>query len=233
MDSLSKYLAQSGFCSRRNAVELIKQLKVSVNGVTITEPGYKLPERAIVKVGNKVIRPPEKLYILLNKPKGYVTTVSDEFGRKTVMDLLYDAPKVRLYPVGRLDQDTTGLLLLTNDGELAQKLAHPRYEVQKTYIATLDKPFESEDLFKVQEGITLKDGKVDVDIIEYIHHRTPEKIKITLHSGKNRVVRRIFAQLGYHVLKLDRVEYAGLTKKGLPLSRWRYLTKQELAKLKK
>ena len=233
MDSLSKYIAQSGFCSRRHAVELIAAGKVTVNGTKIVEPGFKIAENAVIKIGNKVIKTEEKIYILLNKPRGYITTSSDEMGRRTVLDLIQDAPKARIYPVGRLDQDTTGLLVLTNDGELAQQLAHPKFEVQKTYAVTLDKPLSQEDRIKIQYGLTLKDGRVQVDALEYFTPRNHRKIKVVLHSGKNRIVRRIFAHLGYHVMHLDRISYAGLNKKNLSVGHWRLLTKKEIASLKK
>lgn len=231
--SLSKYLAQAGYCSRRQAIAVIAEQKVTVNGAHITDPAFKINVGDVVKVGRKSITMEEKIYILLNKPKGYVTTASDEKGRKTVMDLVVDAPKVRLYPVGRLDMDTTGLLLLTNDGELAQKLSHPKYEVSKTYIVTLDKPLTETDRLAIEKGVRLVDGKVKVDSINYVHPRTPTKIRVVLHSGKNRVVRRIFTHFGYYVLNLDRVGFAHLTKKGLPGGRWRFLSKQDELRLKK
>ncbi|MCL5874918.1 MAG: rRNA pseudouridine synthase [Candidatus Dependentiae bacterium] len=231
--SLSKFIAQAGFCSRRKAVELIESGKVTVNGKKIINPAERINDSDTVKAGSKVIRNEQKVYILLNKPKGYVTTVADEHGRHTVMDLLADAPKVRLYPVGRLDRDTTGLLILTNDGELTQSLAHPSHNIKKIYIVTLDKPLQPEHLGMIKAGIRLKDGLVPVDALEYIHPKSPEKVKITIHSGKYRVIRRLFGHLEYHVHALDRVFYAHLSKKGLPLGRWRFLTKQEVLLLKK
>ena len=231
--SLSKFIAQAGLCSRRKAVELIESGKVTVNGRKITNPAERIHPSDIVKSGRKVIQNEQKVYILLNKPKGYVTTVADEHGRQTVMDLLAEAPKVRLYPVGRLDRDTTGLLVLTNDGELTQSLAHPSHDVKKIYIVTLDKPLQPEHLAMIKAGITLKDGLVPVDALEYIHPKSPEKVKIAIHSGKYRVIRRLFGHLEYHVHALDRVFYANLSKKGLPLGRWRFLTKQEILLLKK
>lgn len=232
-DSLSKYLAQSGYCSRRQALEVIKEGRVKVNGVKILEPGYKVNATDIVKVGTKVIKREQKIYILLNKPRGYITTLEDEFGRKTVMDLLIDAPKVRFYPVGRLDGETTGLLLLTNDGQLAQKLSHPKYEVQKTYMVTLDRALTEHDKETIAHGFMLDDGPIKVDAIEISHPKTPYLVKVTLHSGKNRIVRRIFAHMQYHVNELDRINYAGLTKKGLPRGRWRFLPEYDVAHLKK
>lgn len=232
-DSLSKYLAQAGYCSRRQATEIIKEGRVKVNGVVITQPGHPVQEKDTVKVGSRVIRYEQRIYILLNKPKGYITTVSDEKGRQTVMDLLVDAPKVRLYPVGRLDAQTTGLLLLTNDGALAEKLSHPRYEIQKTYLVTLNRALTEQDRLTIAKGFRLDDGPVSVDSIEISHPKTPHIVRIALHSGKNRIVRRIFEYMQYHVDELDRINYAGLTKKGLPRGRWRFLKESDLAHLKK
>ncbi len=189
--SLSKFIAQAGLCSRRNAVELIEGGKVTVNGKKITNPAHRVANTDIIKVQNKTVKTEHKVYILLNKPKGYITTVSDEHGRNTVMELLTDAPKVRLYPVGRLDRDTSGLLVLTNDGDLAQNLAHPSKEIKKIYVVTLDKPLQYEHKAMIQEGIKLKDGLVPVDALEYIHPRNHEKVKIAIHSGKYRVIRRL------------------------------------------
>lgn len=233
VSSLSKYIAQAGFCSRRQAVELIEAGKVAINGKKVINPAERVNPSAIVKVGSKVIRHEQKVYILLNKPKGYVTTVADEHGRNTVMDLLAEAPKVRLYPVGRLDRDTTGLLVLTNDGELAQSLSHPSSEVKKIYVVTLDKPLQPEHLAMLKEGIKLHDGLVKVDAIEYVHPKSPDKIKVAIHSGKYRIIRRLFGHLEYHVHGLDRVFYASISKKGLQGGRWRFLTKHEVQLLKK
>lgn len=230
---LSKFIAQAGFCSRRKAVELIEQGKVIVNGKIITNPAHRVVSADRIVVENKPVIKEQKVSILLNKPKGYVTTVSDEFGRNTVMDLLTGVPKVRLYPVGRLDRDTTGLLILTNDGDFAQGLAHPSREIKKVYVVTLDKPLQYEDKVTIKGGIKLKDGIVPVDAVEYIHPRNLEKVKITIHSGKYRVIRRLFGHLGYHVRALDRVFYASLSKKGLPLGHWRFLTAKEIDLLKK
>jgi len=233
--SLSKYIAQAGVCSRRQAPELIKSGRVTVNGVRITSPGHKLTSGDIVKVGNRVIRQAGKVYILLNKPKDCIASVFDDKGRKTVVDLVRSATRSTIYPVGRLDYATTGLILLTNDGELANKLSHPRYGVQKTYNVVLDKPLQPEDAQKIRKGVTLEDGKVQIDnlVSVFSKQRFQGRAKITLHSGKYRVIRRLFEYLGYEVIKLDRVIYAGLTKKGLPIGRWRKLTPQELTMLKK
>lgn len=231
MTILSKFLAQAGFCSRRKAVEVIAQGTVTVNGKPVSHPAFLVPDNAVVKVGKTVIRDQQKFYIMLNKPKGFITTVSDDKGRSTVMDLLVDAPKVRMYPIGRLDQDSTGLLLLTNDGTCAQALSHPRFEISKSYIVTLDKALLQEHIQLMNAGVLLKDGLVKVDALEYVHPRTPDKVKVTLHSGKNRILRRLFAHFGYFVTALDRISYAGLSKRELPRGRWRFLRKQEIQRV--
>jgi 23S rRNA pseudouridine2605 synthase len=232
-ESLSKYLAQAGVAARRKVVDLIKQGKVTVNGVRITEPGHKISKNDIVKIGKKIIRPISKVYILLNKPKGYITTVTDEKGRATVMDLVADAGAARLYPVGRLDKDTTGLLLITNDGELAAALAHPKNLIKKSYMVLLDKPLEQEHAYHIKKGIKLVDGFIAADTLSFVPNKAHNTVKVTIHSGKNRIVRRIFEHFGYEVAKLDRVSYAGLTKKGLPLGRWRFLKARDVTELKK
>ncbi len=231
--SLSKYLAQAGVASRRKAVELIEEGAVAVNGKIVTEPGYKLKETDSVTCNGKLVRSEKRIYILLNKPRNYITTTADEKGRKTILDLLPASIKTRLFPVGRLDRDTTGLLLITNDGHLAQLLAHPRYEVEKVYAATLDRLLRHEDLQVMKQGIHLKDGFIKVDDIRYVKDLPRNHVKVTLHSGKNRIVRRIFESFGYDVKRLDRLEYAGLTKKGLPVGGWRYLTDGEIKRLLK
>ncbi len=228
---LNKFLAQAGVCSRRKAVELIEQGSVSVNGVVITEPGHKVTTKDKIMVQGKLLRSQTYVYILLNKPKDYITTVSDERDRKTVMDLLGNEVTQRVYPVGRLDRKTTGLLLLTNDGELAQALAHPKYEIEKVYHVTLDRLLTAADMRQIGQGVMLSDGQVIVDECYYLSS-TKKSVSITVHSGKNRVIRRLFEELGYEVKKLDRVEYAGLTTQGLPLGQWRYLTASEVALLK-
>ncbi|MCL4229671.1 rRNA pseudouridine synthase [Candidatus Dependentiae bacterium] len=230
---LNKFLAQAGICSRRKAVELIKSGKVTVNHFPILEPGYMVRETDVVRYNKRVVKPEEKIYILLNKPTGYISTVSDEHDRNTVFELIEKAQRGhRLYPIGRLDRDTTGLLILTNDGDLAQQLAHPRYNVQKVYQVMLDQALRNEDMQKISAGLKLEDGKITVDHIVYIPKKPHTHIRVTLHSGKNRIVRRIFEHLGYQVIALDRIKYAGLTIRNLPRGGWRKLTEQEIIKLK-
>jgi len=231
--NLTKYLSQAGIASRRNVVALIKEGHVRVNGVVETKPSYLVQPEDVVTYKNKRVVIEKKLYVLLNKPAGYITTLSDEKGRKTVMDLLADAFTVRLYPVGRLDCNTTGLLLLTNDGDLAQRLAHPRYEVSKVYQVELDQPLTIADFQKIKQGLVLKDGPIAVDEIYFVPQKTYHHVVVRLHSGKNRIVRRIFEHLKYRVQSLDRIEYAGLTKKGLKVGSWKELTKYEVEALKK
>lgn len=230
-NSLSKFLAQSGVASRRKVVELIEQGHIKVNNKVIKEPGYKLSVEDVVTYNDKLVRSEEKIYVLLNKPTGYITSVSDEKGRKTVMDILKKNFKQRLYPVGRLDYDTSGLLIITNDGHLAQQLAHPRYNMSKTYAVTLDRWLAYEHLARIKVGLQLHDGLIEVDAVSYMPPQAHNHIKVTLHSGRNRIVRRIFEHLGYTVKKLDRVGYAGLTKKDLRVGNWRYLTDQEIENL--
>ena len=227
-NSLSKFCAQAGIASRRKVIDLIKQGLIKVNGVMINEPGYKVRTTDKVTYNDKPIRGEEKIYILLNKPKDYITTVSDEKGRKTVMDLVKHAIGVRLYPVGRLDRNTTGLLVLTNDGNMAQRLSHPRYEVQKVYAVTLDKVLAKDDMEQIKRGFELDGDVIQVDAITYAEKMPRNNVKVTLHSGKNRIVRRIFESFGYEVIKLDRIGYAGLTKKGLLVGEWRHLTAKEI-----
>ncbi|NLA24532.1 MAG: pseudouridine synthase [Bacteroidales bacterium] len=229
---LNQYLAHSGICSRRDADELIKQGLVSVNGKIVTNLGTKVKISDEVKFKGNVISPEEKVYILMNKPKNYVTTTDDPQGRNTVLDLIRNKCEARVYPVGRLDRDTTGLLLLTNDGELTETLAHPSYNKSKVYQVELDKALKLKDLEIIREGFELEDGFIKVDAIEFIADNKRE-LGIELHSGRNRIVRRIFEHFGYRIKKLDRVYYAGLTKKDLPRGKWRHLRKQEIAMLKK
>lgn len=229
---LNKYIANSGICSRREADQLITEGTIKVNGVVVTELGYKVKPEDSVKYNNKVLKPEKFAYVLLNKPKDFITTMDDENERKTVMQLVANATNERIYPVGRLDRNTTGLLLFTNDGELAQKLTHPSNKVKKIYEVELDKPLTAEDFDKIADGkIHLFDGPVKVDEIAII---SPSKkmIGIEIHEGRNRIVRRIFESLGYDVLKLDRVMYAGLTKKNVSRGSWRYLTATEVNKIK-
>lgn len=228
---LNKYIAHAGFCSRRRAVAYIQQKKVLVNGVIITEPGYKITASDHVVIDGIPLQSQEMVYILLNKPKNCVTTVSDERGRITVLDIIKGASDQRIYPVGRLDRNSTGLLLLTNDGTLTQKLSHPKYQVQKIYHVTLDKLVTTKDIDQIKKGVFLEDGKVQVDDIAYLA-ASKKKIKITLHSGKYRVIRRLFQELGYEVIALDRVQYAHFTKRNLPRGAWRYVTREEIQKIK-
>ncbi len=230
---LNKFLAHAGVCSRRNAVELIKKGLVRVNGTLIKEPGYAVSEKDTVTVRGKKVLVERKLYFILNKPRGYITTTSDEKGRQTVMDLMGSSYKERLYPVGRLDRNTTGILLLTNDGALAQQLAHPRYQVQKIYHVMLDKPFTESDRKKIIAGVRLRDGKVTVDRISHALGPKKNQVRVTLHSGKYRVVRRLFEALRYAIKKLDRVQYARISKRGLPVGVWRKLNQKEIKYLKK
>ena len=229
---LNKFLSQSGISSRRKAVNEIKNGYVSVNGHVIKDPAFRVKESDTVTYKGKKIQQEKHIYILLNKPEGYITAVSDTHGHKHVMDLIDLRGKVRLFPVGRLDKDSTGLLLITNDGDLAQKLAHPKYEISKLYEVVLDQNFDSEFFAKLLQGIKLKDGISKADKIFYTKRSSRKKISIEIHSGKNRVVRRLFKSLGYNVVKLDRVEYATLSKRGLNKGEWRYLTGEEVKKLK-
>ncbi|MBT8184243.1 MAG: rRNA pseudouridine synthase [Eudoraea sp.] len=228
---LNKYVANSGVCSRRDADVYIAAGNVSVNGKTITEMGFKVKRGDVVKFDNRILNPEKKEYILLNKPKNFITTTSDEKGRRTVMELISNATKARLVPVGRLDRNTTGLLLFTNDGDMAKKLTHPKHGVRKIYHVELNKNLKQADLKQIQDGLTLDDGEVKVDDVSYIANAPKKEVGIEIHSGRNRIVRRIFEHLGYEVIKLDRVTFAGLTKKDLPRGHWRPLTKQEVINL--
>lgn len=228
---LNKFIAHSGVCSRRDAVELIKNGKIAVNGKVATEPGYKVQPEDVIQLDGKPLKVQKNLvYVLLNKPKGFITTTDDPKGRRTVMDIFGDNIKERVFPVGRLDRNTTGLLLLTNDGEVAQQLSHPKYENRKIYQVTLDRHVAKSDFEQIIKGLELEDGVTQVDQLAYLEKKN--EIGIEIHSGKNRIVRRIFEHLGYEVEKLDRVMYAGLTKKNLKRGQWRFLTKQEVINLK-
>jgi len=230
---LNKYIAHCGICSRRQAVELVKNGKVTVNGKVIEEPWYEVQPKDRVALDGKLIRvEQQKLYLLMNKPKNVITTVKDERGRKTVMDLLDNDIQERVFPVGRLDRYTTGLLLFTNDGELAQKLSHPSHRVKKIYYVALNKPLKAEDFEHIREGLTLEDGFVKVDGIEYIDQAPLNEVGVEIHAGRNRIVRRIFEHFGYEVTRLDRTYYAGLTKKNLPRGFFRHLTEREVIMLK-
>lgn len=229
---LNKYIANAGICSRREADVLIETGAITVNGKIVSELGYKVSATDIVAYGGQGIRREKSVYILLNKPKDYITTADDPLERKTVMHLIKGACKERVYPVGRLDRNSTGLLIMTNDGELTKKLTHPRYEKKKIYHIELDRPLTKDDMQKILEGVELEDGMVHVDEISYVTGAASKKeVGIELHSGKNRVIRRIFEHLSYDVKKLDRVYFAGLSKKDLPRGRWRFLTDREVAML--
>ena len=230
---LNKYLAHCGICSRRDAVKLISDATVKVNGIVATEPGYKvLPTDEVVYNNKKVFVTKNLVYILLNKPKDYITTTDDPQGRKTVLQLIQKATDQRVYPIGRLDRNTSGVLMLTNDGDLTQKLSHPSYEIKKIYEVKLDKILSKGDFEKILDGLVLEDGKILVDSIAYADSKDKSIIGIEIHSGRNRIVRRIFEHLGYDVKALDRVMYAGLTKKNVERGKWRYLSEKEIRLLK-
>ncbi len=229
---LNKYIANAGICSRREADVYISAGSATVNGKTVTEMGYKVQANDVVHFDGQRITPEKKQYILLNKPKNYITTMDDERGRKTVMDLIGNATKERIYPVGRLDRATTGLLLFTNDGEMTKKLTHPKHNVRKLYHASLDKKLKMSDMQKIAANFVLEGKMVFVDNISYIENEPKTEIGIEIHSGRNRIVRKIFAHFGYHVVKLDRVIFAGLTKRNLPRGFHRPLTQQEINYLK-
>ena len=230
---LNKYVAACGIASRRAAADLIKEGHITVNGVVMKEIGYKvLPKDKIAFKGKEFKPVYQKIYILINKPKDTITTVSDERGRKTVMDIVNKTIKERIFPVGRLDRDTTGLLLMTNDGDLTQKMAHPSYKVKKIYHAVLNKPLTRDDLKMIQEGLNLDDGVAEVDVANYVQGAGKDEVLLEIHIGRNRIVRRIFEHLGYEVVKLDRIYYGGLTKKDLPRGTYRSLTPDELIMLK-
>jgi 23S rRNA pseudouridine2605 synthase len=228
---LNRYISNAGIASRRDADELIASGQITVNGKEITEMGYKVKPDDVVKYGKKILNREKLVYLLLNKPKDFITTTDDPDERRTVMDLVKNACPERIYPVGRLDRNTTGLLLLTNDGELAEKLSHPSHEIKKIYQAELDRPISIEDFEAISNGVELEDGFIKPDELALV---TPdaEVVGIKIHSGKNRIVRRIFEHLGYEVMKLDRTTYAGLDKKDLPRGKWRFLTEKEVIRLK-
>ena len=229
---LNKYIANAGICSRREADKYIQAGVVTVNGKVITELGYKVKPTDEVKFGGERIKPEKKVYLLLNKPKGYTTTVEDPHADKTVMQLIKDCCKERVYPVGRLDKNTTGVLLFTNDGELAKKLTHPSHKIEKVYVVTLDKNFKTPDFDQLAKGFDLEDGFVSVDAVSYFNPEEKNRIILQIHSGRNRIVRRMMEHLGYKVIALDRVKFAGLTKKGLKRGYWRILTPKEISFLK-
>ena len=230
---LNKYLAHSGICSRRQAAEHVKNGLVTVNGEVEKNPAYQVRPGDLIRYKDQPVRPEEKkVYLLLNKPRDVISTVSDERGRRTVIDLLRDRVKERVFPVGRLDRNTTGLLLLTNDGDLAKKLSHPSHQVKKVYHITLDKAVGPADLEKIRAGVALEEGLALVDGVNYIEGRPGNEVGLELHIGWNRIVRRIFEKLGYEVQRLDRVYFAGLTKKDLPRGFWRHLSRQEVIMLR-
>lgn len=230
---LNKFLALAGVTSRRGAVSLIKTGHVTVDGIVKSEPGYRVIEGVRVVASGKLVQPEQKLYILLNKPAGYVTTVTDDCNRKTVIDLLGKRVRQRVYPVGRLDMETSGLLLLTNDGHFAQHIMHPRYKMKKRYQVILDRPVSREDLAKIRAGVSILNEIVAVDEAEGMgRYHESRRVNIVLHSGKNQVVRRIFDHFSYKVLSLDRVGVGHLNKTGVPLGMWRFLTPAEVVSFK-
>lgn len=230
---LNKFIARSGLCARREADILITQSKISVNGNIVVDLGYKVQKNDIVKFKDAPLNPEVFEYILLNKPKDFITTTYDPQDRKTVMQLVKTASDKRLYPVGRLDRNSTGLLILTNDGELAEHLTHPSSNIEKVYHVLLNKSLKEPDFIKIQSGLHLEDGFIKPDEIAYPNFNNKKEIGITIHSGKNHIIRRIFKHLHYEVIKLDRVLYHTLTKKDLPRGKWRRLTKFEILALKK
>jgi 23S rRNA pseudouridine2605 synthase len=229
---LNRYLASTGICSRREADEFIKAGLVSVNGEIITEFGTKVRQGDNVRYNGEKLKTERLVYILLNKPKDFITTLRDPQAKRTVIDLVQKACKERVYPVGRLDRNTTGVLLLTNDGELTRKLTHPSFNKMKIYHVTLDKALTKDDFSQILEGLSLEDGFFKADALSYIDAKDKKEIGIEIHSGKNKIVRRIFEHFGYTIRKLDRVYFAGLTKKGLTRGKYRFLTEQEIGMLK-
>lgn len=228
---INKFIANAGICSRREADKLIAAGEIKINGKVVTELGVKVSRSDKITFKGKLLRPEKNVYVLLNKPKDFITTTDDPENRRTVMELVKNAADERIYPVGRLDRNTTGLLLFTNDGDLAEKLAHPSNEIRKIYKVELDKAISEEDFLKIDEGLELEDGHVKVDKLAIID-RKGFVLGLEIHVGRNRIVRRIFEHLGYEVVKLDRVMYAGLDKLNLPRGKWRFLTDKEIIKLK-
>lgn len=228
---LNKWISNAGICSRREADALIQGGRISVNGEKVTKLGYKVNHTDVVTFRDRILKPNKNVYVLLNKPKNCITTAFDPEGRKTVLDFVKGACSERIYPVGRLDSNTTGLLLLTNDGELAQRLAHPSYKIKKLYQVELATPISLKDLTAIKTGVKLKDGLVQADSIAMVEGDA-SKLGIEIHSGKNRIVRRLFEHLGYQIITLDRVMYANLTKKDLPRGKWRFLNQQEVHRLR-
>jgi 23S rRNA pseudouridine2605 synthase len=229
---LNKYLAHAGICSRRDAEKLIREGLITINHAEVSDPGYRVKDNDVVRYKKKVVKLEKKVYVLLNKPTGVVTTTSDDKNRPTVMDCIDSRTiKERLYPVGRLDYDTSGALLLTNDGELAQKLAHPRYKVEKTYIVKLDNYIDPGILDKIRAGIKIDGQTIKVDSLAFMHKKKHDLVKIVIHSGKYRVIRRIFERFGYRVERLDRIKFGPLSVRGLGRGEWRVLTDKEIQKL--
>ncbi len=230
---LNKFIAHAGIAARREAADLVRKGLVKVNGELVTEPGHKVSAKDEVRVnGKKAFLAKNLVYILLNKPKDFITTTDDPQGRKTVLDIINRATTERVYPVGRLDRNTSGVLLLTNDGELAQKLTHPSNEVKKVYHVTLDKPLDKNDFDTIVKGVVLEDGPASVDVLAYADPKDRSQVGVEIHSGRNRIVRRIFEHMGYDVRGLDRVTFAGLTKKNVDRGKWRFLTEKEVRDLK-
>jgi len=230
---LNRYIANSGICSRRKADELIAAGVVSVNGEVVSELGHKVdPFKDEIRYNGELLKREKRVYVLLNKPKDYITTTDDPQERRTVMQLVEKASRERIYPVGRLDRNTTGLLLMTNDGDLADKLSHPKNGITKIYHVELSRSLSQGDLNKIQFGLELEDGVIKPDSVSYVAGASKREVGIQIHSGKNRIVRRIFEHLGYDVVKLDRVVYGNLTKKDLPRGRWRFLEEHELIQIK-
>ncbi|MEP6700588.1 MAG: pseudouridine synthase [Bacteroidota bacterium] len=230
---LNKFIAHTGICGRREAAEMVKKGLVKVNGELITEPGHKVSAKDEINInGKKAFLAKNLVYILLNKPKDYITTTDDPQGRKTVLDIIGRATTERVYPVGRLDRNTSGVLLLTNDGELAQKLTHPSNEIKKVYHVKLNKPLEKKDFDKILQGVMLEDGLASVDVLAYADAKDKTQVGVEIHSGRNRIVRRIFEALGYDVRNLDRVIFAGLTKKNIERGKFRFLSEKEVRDLK-
>ena len=228
---LNRFIAQSGLCSRREADDYIAAGVITVNGRVVTELGTKILPTDEVRFNDEPVRGEQNVYLVLNKPKGYVTTLDDPYATKIVTDLVKNACKERIYPVGRLDKNSLGVLLFTNDGDLTKQLTHPSYQKKKVYQVTLDKPLTQSDMQHIADGVTLEDGEIFADEIAYLKEDKKE-IGIEIHSGRNRIVRRIFEHFGYEVKKLDRVYFAGLTKKNLKRGAWRFLTKEEVTRLK-
>ncbi len=230
---LNKYIAHAGISGRREAAQMVKSGHITVNGDTVLEPGYKVQYKDVVRLKGKVLQlQVTPVYILLNKPKDYICTANDPEGRKTVLDIIKNATTQRMFPVGRLDRNTTGVLILTNDGDLAQKLTHPSYEIKKIYEVTLDKPVTKADMEAIAKGVDLEDGFIAADAVSYLSNTSKNVIGIEIHSGRNRIVRRIFEHLGYDVRHLDRVMFANLTKKNVDRGKWRFLAEKEVRLLK-